>query len=230
MAVDPGVAVDGGPASKDNVAPPNGPAFKLTTPLAPGQSIELPARIHVQAGSAPGRIRLGASANGRYGDGPLAVPAAGDIAIDGPLVTKPATPAGPGGPTIPVGGKKGTATAGASTGSGGRKPARTAAGVSGAAGSAASAAPVTPAPSLPAPPAVEAPPITEPATPAAPEPAPGPQAGTATTTGEEAAPKHLPQVRRAGDRRRWAWGGAAAIFLVAIAAAGVTRLLGGARR
>ena len=76
MAVDPGVAVDGGPAAKDNVVPPNGPGFKLSTPLGPGQSIELPGRVHVGAGSGPGRIRLGASATGRYGDGPLAVPTA----------------------------------------------------------------------------------------------------------------------------------------------------------
>jgi hypothetical protein len=72
--------------------------------------------------------------------------------------------------------------------------------------------------------------VQEPPTPAAPEPPPAPQAGTATTTGEEAAPKRLPRVQRSTDRRRWAWGGAAAIFLVAIAAAGVTRLLGGTAR
>src|SRR5204863_7278227 len=120
--------------SRADVAPPNGPGFKLTTPPGANQSVELPARVHVGAGSGPGRIRLGASANGLYGDGPLAVPAAGDIAIDGPLVKPPATPA-PGGPNISVGGK-GTATAGAPMGSGGRKPARTSAGVTGAAGSA----------------------------------------------------------------------------------------------
>ena len=233
LAVDPGVAVDGGPASKDNVVPPNGPGFKLTTPLGPNQSVELPARVHVGAGSGPGRIRLGASANGRYGDGPLAVPAVGDIAIDGPLVTKPATPA-PGGPKIAVGGK-GTATADAPTGSGGRKPARTSAGVTGAAGSAASAAPVTPAPISPAPPAAPAP--TAPATPATPAtPVPGAgagayippdqQAGESTT----AAPKPRASNVRPAERRRWAWGGAAAVLLAAIAAAGVTRLLGGAGR
>ena len=228
MAVDPGVAVDGGPATKDNVVPPNGPGFKLTTLLGPGQSIELPARIHVQAGSGPGRIRLGASANGRYGDGPLAVPVVGDIAVDGPLVTRPATPA-PGGPKVSVGGK-GTATADAPTGSG--RKSRTSAGVAGAAGSAASAAPVTPAPNVaPAPPAV-APPVVEPTTPAAPEPTEPPEAPPATQAGEQtAAPK--PRAKPAvspDERNRWAWGGAAAIFLAAIAAAGVTRLLGGARR
>jgi hypothetical protein len=224
MAVDPGVAVDGGPASKDNVVPPNGAGFKLTTPLGPNQSIELPARVHVGAGSGPGRIRLGASANGHYGDGPLAVPAAGDIAIDGPIVTKPAGPA-PGGPNISVGGK-GTATAAAPTGRG--KTSRTAAGVSGAAGSAASAAPVTPAaPSTPAPSATAAP-ATPPVAPETGAPAyvpPDLQAGESTT----AAPRPKPGVLPA-ERRRWAWGGAAAVFLAAIAAAGVTRLLGGARR
>jgi hypothetical protein len=231
MAVDPGVAVDGGPASRDNVVPPNGPGFKLTTPLGPNQSVELPARVHVQAGSGPGRIRLGASATGHYGDGPLAVPTVGDIAIDGPLVTGPATPPAPGGPNISVGGK-GTATAGAPTGSGGRKPARTSAGVTGAAGSAASAAPVTPAPKIPAPPAVQAPvvePAPAPAPPVTPEPAPAPAPAPPTTAGEDAAAKPFPRVKRV-DRRRWAWGGAAAIFLTAIAAAAVTRLLGGARR
>jgi hypothetical protein len=60
---------------------------------------------------------------------------------------------------------------------------------------------------------------------------PGQEKGTATTAGEEAAaPQRRPRVQRSTDRRRWAWGSAAAIFLVAIAAAGVTRLLGGARR
>jgi hypothetical protein len=223
MAVDSGVAVDGGSTSKDNVVPPNGPGFKLTTPLGPNQSIELPARVHVGAGSGPGRIRLGASANGHYGDGPLAVPAVGDLAIDGPLVTRPAGPA-PGGPNIPVGGK-GAATAAAPTGSG-RKTARTSAGVTGAAGSAASAAPVMPAPPAPAPSAAA-----PPATPPAPETGapsyvpPDLQAGESTT----AVPKPKPRVLPA-ERRRWAWGGAAAVFLAAIAAAGVTRLLGGARR
>jgi hypothetical protein len=226
MAVDPGVAVDGGPASRENVVPPNGPGFKLTTPLGPNQSIELPGRVHVQAGSGPGRIRLAASANGRYGDGPLAVPAAGDIAIDGPLVTLPAAPAAPGGPNkVSVGGK-GTATAGAPMGSGGRKPARTSAGVTGAAGSAASAAPVTPVPNTPAPPAV-APPVVEPTPPA---PAPPSEPPAAQAGEQTASPKPRATVRRA-ERNRWAWGGAAAILLAAIAAAAVARLLAaGARR
>ncbi|HEV8624287.1 MAG TPA: hypothetical protein VG034_07500 [Acidimicrobiia bacterium] len=225
LAVDPGVAVDVGPVSQGNVVPPNGPGFKLTTPLGSGQSVELPTRVHVQAGSGPGRIRLGASATGRYGNGPLSVPTVGDIAVDGPLVKPPAAPA-PGGPNISVGGK-GTATAGASTGSGGRKPARTSAGVTGAAGPAASAAPVTPAPITPAPPAVEPAPPAAPVAPESGAPAyvpPDTQAGEST-----AAPKPKLGVRSA-ERRRWAWGGAAAVFLAAIAAAGVTRLLGGARR
>ena len=231
MAVDPGVAVDGGPASRNNVVPPNGPAFKLTTPLGPNQSIELPGRVHVGAGSGPGRIRLGASATGRYGDGPLAVPTSGDIAIDGPLVTQPATPPAPAGPKVSVGGK-GTATAGAPTGSGGPKAARTSAGVAGAAGPAASAAPVTPAPTTPAPPVV-APPVAEPAPPVAPEPAPAPaEVPPATQAGQQtSAPKPRPKLGVSREERtRWAWGGAAAILLTAIAAAGVTRLLGGARR
>ncbi|MGH9010917.1 MAG: hypothetical protein ACRDYF_13875, partial [Acidimicrobiia bacterium] len=232
MAVDPGVAVAGGPASKDNVVPPNGPGFKLTTPLGPNQSVELPGRVHVGAGSGPGRIRLGASATGRYGDGPLAVPTGGDIAIDGPLVTRPATPPAPSGPKVSVGGK-GTATAGAPTGSGGPKAARHSAGVAGAAGPAASAAPVTPAPhTTPAPPVV-APPVVEPTPPVAPEPGPAPtQVPPATQAGEQtSAPKPRPKATVSRDERnRWAWGGAAAILLTAIAAAGVTRLLGGARR
>jgi hypothetical protein len=229
MAVDPGVAVDGGPASKDNVVPPNGPAFKLTTPLGPGQSVELPGRVRVGAASGPGRIRLGASATGHYGDGPLAVPTVGDIAVEGPLVTLPATPA-PGGPKVSVGGK-GTATADASTGSG--RKSRTSAGVAGAAGAAAAAAPVAPAPhTTPPPPVTATPPVVEP-TPVAPEPTPPPtEVPPATQGGSQTAaqkPKAKVAVSRE-ERNRWAWGGAAAVFLVAIAAAGVTRLLGGARR
>jgi hypothetical protein len=227
MAVDPGVAVAGGPPSKDNVVPPNGAGFKLTTPLGPNQSIELPGRVQVGAGSGPGRIRLGASANGHYGDGPLAVPTSGDIAIDGPLVTPPATPPAPGGPKVSVGG---TATAGAPTG-GGRK-ARTSAGVAGAAGMAASAAPVTPAPkTTPAPPPAVAPPVVEP-TPAV-EPVPPP---TAEPGAVPAPPSDSEQATRlpatdVDERRRWGWGAAAAIFLIAVAAAGVSRFLGaGARR
>jgi hypothetical protein len=232
MAVDPGVAVDGGPASRNNVVPPNGPAFKLTTPLGPNQSVELPARVHVQAGSGAGRIRLGASATGRYGDGPLAVPTAGDIAIDGPLVTLPATPPAPPAPKVSVG-EKGTATAGTPTGSGGRKPARTSAGVTGAAGSAASAAPVTPAPS-PAPVVTPAPAPTPPVEPTpappAPETSPGQIPAPPTTSREAAAPEPRPQVRRTSERNRWGWVAAAAIVLIAVAAAGVSRLLAGTRR
>ncbi|HKY75901.1 MAG TPA: hypothetical protein VJS45_07170 [Acidimicrobiia bacterium] len=224
MAVDPGVAVAGGPPSKDNVVPPNGAGFKLSTPLGPNQSIELPGRVQVGAGSGPGRIRLGASANGRYGDGPLAVPTSGDIAIDGPLVTLPATPPAPG-PKVSVGG---TATAGAPTG-GGRK-ARTSAGVAGAAGMAASAAPVTPAPTTPAPPAA-APPVVEPAP--AVEPAPPPTAEPGSVPAKPGDSEHATKLPATDvdDRRRWGWGAAAAIFLIAVAAAGVSRFLGaGARR
>ena len=229
MAVDPGVAVAGGPPSKDNVVPPNGPGFKLSTPIGPGQSIELPGRVQVGAGSGPGRIRLGASANGQYGDGPLAVPTSGDIAIDGPLVTLPATPPAPAGPKVSVGGK-GTATADAPTGSG--RKARTSAGVAGAAGSAASAAPVTPAPiTAPAPPAV-APPVVEPTPPAAPEPAPPPTAEPGAVPADPTDSEHATKLPATDDddRRRWGWGAAAAILLIAVAAAGVSRLLGGARR
>ena len=156
MAADPGVAVDGGPPPATTSWRPNGAGFKLTSPLGPGQSVELPARVHVGPASGPGRVRLGASATGRYGDGPLAVPAAGDIAVEGVLVDGPAVT-----PPTPVAGattknpveRKAQATAGvnSATGSGGRKPARASVGVSGAAGSAASAAPVTPAPTTPRP-------------------------------------------------------------------------------
>ncbi|HZI37218.1 MAG TPA: hypothetical protein VFF24_02840, partial [Acidimicrobiia bacterium] len=214
MAVDPGVAVAGSPAAKDNVVPPNGPGFKLTTPLGPGQSIELPGRVQVGAGSGPGRIRLGASADGRYGDGPLAVPANGDIAIEGPLVTAPATPPAPGGPKVSVGGK-GTATADASTGSG--RKARTSAGVAGAAGMAASAAPVTPAPNTaPAPPAA-APPVAPPVVePPAVEPAPPPTAEPGTVPAKPGDSEHATKLPATDvdDRRRWGWGAAAAIFLI----------------
>src|SRR5688572_22204684 len=226
MAVDPGVAVAGSPAAKDNVVPPNGPGFKLTTPLGPGQSIELPGRVQVGAGSGPGRIRLGASANGRYGDGPLAVPTSGDIAIDGPLVTPPATPPAPSGPKVSVGG---TATAGAPTG-GGRK-ARTSAGVAGAAGMAASAAPVTPAPTTaPAPAPAVAPPVVEP-TPAEPAPPPTAEPGTVPDRPGDAEQATRVPATDVDDRRRWGWGAAAAIFLIAVPPAGVPRSPGaGARR
>ncbi|MCA1844249.1 MAG: hypothetical protein LC792_13895, partial [Actinobacteria bacterium] len=226
LAADPGVAAGAAPAGSGNVIAPNGPAFRLSTPLGPGQAIELPARIQVGAGSGPGRVRVGATATGRYGDGTLAVPANGALGIDGPVVTGPA--AQPGEPKISVGGKKGTATAGTPTGSGGRKPARTSAGVTGAAGSAASAAPVAPAttPVTPAPaPPVE--PAPAPEAPPAPATEPGSAPAPPTTAGHEAA---APRLKRATDRGHWAWGGAAAVFLAAIAAAAVTRLLGGARR
>lgn len=232
MAVDPGVAVDGGPASRDNVVVPNGAAFKLTTPVGPGQSVELPARVHVRPASGPGRIRLAASATGRYGDGPLAVPTAGNLAIDGPLVTGTPVPAPASEPKISAGGK-GTATAGAATGSGGRKPARTSAGVTGAAGSAASPAAATPGPTNPAPTVTPAPPVEAPAPPATeapPPPAaePGSVPESPTTTREESAAGRLPG-EDVDDRRHYGWAAAAAIFLVAVAAAGVTRL-GAARR
>ena len=229
LAAAPGVAVGAAPAGSGNVVAPNGPAFKLSTPLGPGQSIELPARVRVGATSGPGRVRVGASATGRYGDGPLAVPAAGDLTIDGPAVTVPAP--SPGAPKISVGGK-GKATAGAPTVRGGRKPARTSAGVAGAAGSAASAAPVAPAPSPtavtpgPAPSVAPAPaPAPEPTPPPASEPGSAP-APPATSKERSAAPR----LKRATDRRRWAWGGAAAIFLTAVAAAAVARLLAGTAR
>jgi hypothetical protein len=227
LAADPGVAAGAAPAGAGNVIAPDGSAFKLSTPLGPGQAIELPARVQIAAGSGPGRVRFGATATGRYGDGPLAVPATGNLTIDGPVVTAPAAPLSEA--KISVGGK-GTATAGnVPTGSGGRKPIRTSAGVTGAAGLAASAAPVAPAPSTPVTPA-PAPPV-EPAPPAEAAPAPATEPGSVpappTTARNETA---APSLKRAADRRRWAWGGAAAIFLTAIAAAGVTRLLGGARR
>ena len=225
MAADPGVTVHGGPASRDNVVAPNGAGFKLTTPLGPGLSIELPARVHVDATSGPGRVRLGASATGRYGDGPLAVPTAGDVAVHGvavhgPAVSGPAvTP--PPAPTTkePAGGKPPVRTAASSkTGSAERKPA----GVFGAAGPAASAAPVAPAPTTsttaPAPPPVEqAPPPVDP-TPAAPPPAPPAQ--------EESAIQK--RTSTDSDRRRYGWAGAAAVLAVAVAAA-ATRLSGSRR-
>jgi hypothetical protein len=226
MAVDPGVAVDGGPAARDNVVPPNGAGFKLTTLLGPGQTIELPGRVHIGAASGPGRVRLGASAAGHYGDGPLAVRTTGDVAVDGPLVspaTNPPATNPPGEPSTknPVGGK-GPATAGLSSpvGSGGRKPVRASAGITGAAGSAASAAPVAPAPTpvVPAP----APPVVEP-TPA-PPPAPAPVPTPPAPAAEQAAAPRPRSNHRPAERRRWGWAGAAAALLVAVAAAGVAKL------
>jgi hypothetical protein len=234
MAADPGVAVGGAPAGSGNVVAPNGSSFKLSSPLGPGQSVDLPGRVRVGAASGPGRVRLGASASGLYGNGPQAVSTTGDVAVDGLLVGV-AAPAPPGGPTTknPVGGKA-PATAGTPSpaGSGGRKPVRASAGVSGAAGSAASAAPVTPAPTSPEPTPSQAPPVAAPATPTpapAPEPAPAPSATQAG--GQTAAPKLRARAKGPSrDRGRWAWGGAAAVLLTAVAAAGVTRLTGGARR
>ena len=228
MAADPGVAVDGGPASRDNVVAPNGAGFKLTTPLGPGQSVELPARVHVGPASGPGRVRLGASATGRYGDGPQAVPTAGDIAVEGVTVNGPAVT--PPAPTTknPVQ-RNALATAGASsaTGSGGRKPARDSVGVSGAAGLAASAAPVTPTPNSPAPaPEPPAPPAAEPPPPVSTpvEPAPAPPAPPASA--ETAAAKRS---SNQSDRRRYGWAGAAAVLAVAVAAAAATRFTGSSR-
>jgi hypothetical protein len=222
MAVDPGITVDGGPASTDNLVPPNGAAFKLTTPLAAGQTVELPARIHVGSSSGPGRIRLGASASGHYGDGPLAVPTAGDVAVDGPLVSLVAPP----GPTIrPVGGQA-PPTGGGSTpaGRGGRQPARTSAGVTGTAGQAASAAPVPPAsstvPTAPAPgePTAPAPTPAPPVTVTAPTQAPSSPAERAATPAPKGAPARH-------ERRPWV--GAATLLLLAVGAAVVARLAAG---
>jgi hypothetical protein len=227
MAADPGVTVDGGPASRDNVVAPNGAGFKLTTPLGPGQSVELPARVHIGPASGPGRVRLGASATGRYGDGPQAVPTAGDIAVDGVMVNGPAVT--PPSPIVknPVG-RNAPATAGASstTGSGGRKPARVSVGVSGAAGLAASAAPVTPTPTTTPAPAPEppAPPAAEPTPPPAVEPAPAPPAPPA---GDETAATR--RTSNQSDRRRYGWAGAAAVLAVAVAAAAATRFTGASR-
>jgi hypothetical protein len=225
MAADPGVTVHGGPASRENVVAPNGVGFKLTTPLGSGQSVELPARVHVDATSGSGRVRLGASATGRYGDGPLAVPAAGDVAVNGVAVE--GGPAGqavtpPPAPTtkVPAGAKAPVRTA-ASSKTGTRKPA----GVSGAAGSAASAAPVAPAPTTsttapapPPPPIEQAPPPVDP-TPAAPPPAPPSKAESALRK----------RTSTDTDRRRYGWAGAAAVLAVAVAAAAATRLTGSRR-
>ncbi|HET9772950.1 MAG TPA: hypothetical protein VFS16_18780, partial [Acidimicrobiia bacterium] len=219
MAADPGVTVHGGPASRDNVVAPNGAAFKLTTPLAAGQSVELPARVHVDPTSGPGRVRLGASATGRYGDGSLAVPAAGDGVTEGVAISGPAVAAG-NVSKDPVQGKApATVSAPSKTGSGGRKPARVSAGVSGAAGSAASAAPVTPAPTtpttaatVPAPPPVD-PPAVDPT-----PPAPAPEAAPAPPGKEETAAPGRSSTD--SDRRRYGWAGAAAVLAVAVAAAG----------
>jgi len=226
LSADPGVAAGPAPAGPGNVVAPNGAAFKLTSPLGPGQSVELPGRVQVGPASGPGRVRLGASATGRYGDGALAVPTAGDGAADGPLVAGAASPSS--GPTIknPVGGKA-PVTAGAASpaGSGGRKPpVRASAGVAGAAGSAASAAPVTPAPTPPTP----TPAAPEP-TPAATGPAPGPAppASPAPSAPQQSAAPRLKPKGKPSERGRYAWAGAAAVLLTAVAAAGVARLTAG---
>jgi hypothetical protein len=228
LAADPGVAVGAVPAGNGNVVAPNGAGFALTTPLGSGQSIELPGRVRVEPGSGPGRIRLGASVSGHYGAGPLAVPTAGDVAVDGPLVGAAVNP--PGGPTTrsPVGGTVPvTAAAPAPAGSAGRRPARASAGITGAAGPAASAAPVAPAPTTAVP--VTPPSPTQPPAPApepTPPPAPAPTQAPPTPVGRAAtaAPKGKP----AGHERR-PWVGAASVLLLAVAAALVFRL-GTARR
>src|SRR5581483_5838334 len=152
--------------------------LKLTTPLGPRQAVDIPMAVQVVGASRAGRIHLGATASGRYGDGPLAVPAAGAVDVDGPTVSAaPAAPTGQNsaGTPAPV-----TAGAAAPAGSGGRRTARVSAGTPGAAGPAASAAPVTPAPpsSAPSPaPATEPSPAPQPpASEPAPAPAPAPPA------------------------------------------------------
>ncbi|MEW6471636.1 MAG: hypothetical protein AB1679_05155 [Actinomycetota bacterium] len=210
-----------------NLARQTGRTVMTVGPLGPGQTAELPLYVHVRPTSGPGRIRIGVTATGAYGEGPSAVPTAASFEVDGPQVSGPAPVAGAE-PKISVG-SKGTATAGP-TGSGGRKPARTSAGVAGAAGPAASAAPVTPAPTpaapaAPAPPVEAAPPVTEPTAPPVTEP--GSVPASSTTTSEQALPR-LPG-EDVQDRRRYGWAAAAAIFLTAVAAAGVARLLGARR-
>ena len=228
-ATDPGVVVGAAPAGSGNVVGIDAGTFKVTTPLGPGQSVELPGRVRVGATSGPGRVRLGATASGQYGDGPTAVPAAGDVTSDGPVVTAAAVPAGSPGSTSPVGGKAPvTARAPSPASGGGRRPGRATAGITGAAGPAASAAPVAPAPQSSAPPpapAVEPPPVSPAPAPPAPAPAPAPPAPAA----EQAAAPKPRQKGASSERGRWAWGGAAAVFLVAIAGAGVARLLGSPR-
>lgn len=226
MAADPGVTVHGGPASRDNVVAPNGAAFKLTTPLGPGLTVELPARVHVDPTSGPGQVRLGASATGRYGDGPFAMPAAGDVAVHGVSVV--GGPAGqavtpPAAPTtkVPAAKAPGRTAASSKTGNGTRQPA----GVSGAARTATSAAPAAPAPTTsttapapPPPPPVEQAPRPVDPTPAAPPPTPPAKGDSALreSTGTDT------------DRRRYGWAGAAAVLAVAVAAA-ATRLSGSRR-
>jgi hypothetical protein len=228
MSADPGVDVRPGAVLVNRAQlVPNEDGLRLTTPLRSGQSVEIPVGLRVADTSGPGRIHLGASATGRYGDGPLAVPTGGDLTIEAASVKGPAvTPASQPTDKISVGGK-GTATAGnAPTGSGGRKPARTSAGVTGAAGSAASAAPVAPATPTPAPTVTPAPPAAEPTPPPTIEP--GSVPASPPTTAEQVASGRLPG-EDVSDRRRYGWAAAAAIFLVAIAAAAAARLSAGRR-
>ena len=223
LAADPGVAVGAIPAGTGNLVAPNGAGFTLTTPLRSGQAIELPGRVHVEPASGPGRIRLGASASGRYGDGPLAVHTTGDVAVDGPLVGAAVNP--PAGPTTRnpvVGTAPVTAAAPSPAGSASRKPARASAGMTGAAGPAASAAPVAPAPSsavpVTSPSPVQPPaPTTEPTSPPAPAPTQAPP-----RPAERAAAPAL-KGKPAGHERR-PWVGAASVLLLAVAAGLVARL------
>ncbi|HEV7687734.1 MAG TPA: hypothetical protein VGQ80_14260 [Acidimicrobiia bacterium] len=201
-------------------------AFQFTTaPLAPGQTAEFPVHLHVLANSGPGATRLGATATGVYGDGPQAVPTAGDLTVEGPRVTLGALNA-PGGPAIknPAGGKV-AATAGASSpaGSGGRKPGRASAGITGAAGSAASAAPVAPAPTTPVPaPTPPTPPATEPPPVAVTAPT-----QASPTPAERAAPALKGKPAR---HQRRPWVGAASVLLLAVATAVAVRLAASGRR
>jgi len=198
--------------------------LKLTTPLGPGQAVDVPMAVRVVDATRPGRIRLGATASGRYGDGPLAVPATGAADVDGPAVSAVVAPAAQ---NSAAGAAPATPGVAAPAGSGRRSPARASAGTTGAAGSAASAAPAAPATPVPAPPPA---PAAEPApAPQAPAPAPAPAPSAPAATEHAAAPKFRPK-GTSTDRGRWAWGAAAAVFLTAIAAAGVARLTAGARR
>jgi hypothetical protein len=136
-------------------------------------------------------------------------------------------PAGaPGGSTIknPAGGKA-AATAGVSSpaGSGGRKPVRASAGVSGAAGLAASAAPVAPAPTSP--PATPSPP-----TPPATEPPPPATVAAPAQTPSMPAERAVPALKGNSARHeRRPWVGAAAVLLLAVAAAILSRFARGSR-
>ena len=234
LAADPGVAADPAPAGTGNVVAPNGAAFTLTTPLGPGQTVQLPGRVHVGPASGPGRVRFGASASGHYGDGPLAVPTAGDVAVDGPLVNLAAAnisslpPGGPS-PKNPAGGKAPvTSGAPAPAGSGGRRPARASAGITEAAGPAASAAPVAPAPTSPAP---ATPPAPVAPTPPAPEPAPPVTVTAPTQASPGRAERATPALKgKPASHERRPWVGAASLLLLAVAAGLVARLAAAARR